>query len=329
MDCSMPGFPVHHYLPEFAQTQIHWVDDAIQPSHPSSPASPPALNLSQHQGLFQWVGSLHQVVKYWSFSFSIRPSNEYSGLISFRIDWFDFLAVQGTLKSLLQHHNLKALVLLHSAFFMVHLSHLYMTTGKTIALTVWTFVGKVMSQLFNIPSRLIIACLLRSRWLLISWLHSLSAVILEPKRIKSATVSSFSPSICHEVMGPDAMILVFWMLNLKPYGVVRISFDLSSEKELERNTTWSQITEFLMSEEPVLSLLPPTFPLLCLCGFPWSSHWDRVKGVKSLQGSDACEREGVEVGWAGGSQQTLMETPWSLTAGGALGFRMPSRGILC
>ena len=148
MDCSMPGFPVHHYLPEFAQTQIHWVDDAIQPSHPSPPASPPALNLSQHQGLFQWVGSLHQVVKYRSFSFSISPSNEYSGLISFRIDWFDFFAVQGILRSLLQHHNMKALVLLHSAFFMVQLSHLYMTTGKTIAFTLWTFVGKVMSQLF-------------------------------------------------------------------------------------------------------------------------------------------------------------------------------------
>ena len=128
-----------------------------------------------------------------SFCFSISPSNEYSGLISFRIDWFD-LAVQGTLKSLLKHHTLKVSVLQRSVFFMVQLSHLYMTIGKTIALTLWTFVGKVMSQLFNIPSRLIIAFLLRSRCLLISWLHSLSAVILEPKRIKSATVSSFSPS---------------------------------------------------------------------------------------------------------------------------------------
>ena len=160
-----------------------------------------------------------------------------------------------------------------------------------------------MSQLFNIPSRLIIAFLSRSRCLLISRLHSLSAVILEPKRIKSATV--FSPSICYEVMGPDAMILVVWMLNFKPYGVVSISFDLSSEKELERNTTWSQTTEFLMSEEPVLSLLPPMFPLLCLCGFLWGGHWDGVKGAKSLQGSDASEREGAEVGWAGAASR-----PW-------------------
>ena len=162
-----------------------------------------------------------------------------------------------------------------------------------------------MVLLFNMLSSFVMAFLLRSKHLLISWPQSPSAVILEPRKIKSVTVSTFSPSICHEVMGPDAMILVFLMLNLKPYGVVRISFDLSSEKELERNTTRSQTTEFLMSEEPVLSLLPPTFPLLCLCGFPWSSHWDGVKGVKSLQGSDACEKEGVEVGWAGGASR-----PW-------------------
>ena len=123
------------------------------------------------------------VPKYWSFSFSISPSNEYSGLISFKIDWFDLLAVQGTLKSLLQHHNLKALVLWHSAFFMVQLSHPYMTTGKTIALTRWTFVSKVMSLFFNMLSRLVIAFLPRSNHLLISWLQSPSAVILEPKKI--------------------------------------------------------------------------------------------------------------------------------------------------
>ena len=123
------------------------------------------------------------VPMYWSFSFSISPSNEYSGLISFKIDWFDLLAVQGTLKSLLQHHNLKALVLWHSAFFMVQLSHPYMTTGKTIALTRWTFVSKVMSLFFNMLSRLVIAFLPRSNHLLISWLQSPSAVILEPKKI--------------------------------------------------------------------------------------------------------------------------------------------------
>ena len=140
MDCNTPGFPVHHQLPEPAQTHIHQVSDAIQPSPPLLSPSPPAFSLSQHQGLFQWVNSSHQVPKYWSFSFSISPSNEYSGLISFRMDWFDLLAVQGTFKSLLQHRSSKASILQHSAFFMVQLSHPYMTAGKTIALTRWTFV---------------------------------------------------------------------------------------------------------------------------------------------------------------------------------------------
>ena len=147
--------------------------------------------------------------KYWSFSLSISPSNEYSGLISFRTDWLDLLAVQGTLKSLHQHHSSKASILRRSAFLIVQLSYPYMTTGKTIALTRWTFVGKVMSLLFNILSRLVITFLPRSKCLLISWLQSPSAVILEPLRIKSLAVSTVSPSICHEVMGPDAMILVF------------------------------------------------------------------------------------------------------------------------
>ena len=147
--------------------------------------------------------------KYWSFVFSISPSNEYSGLISFRMDWFDLFGVQGTLKSLLQHHSSKASIFLCSAFFILQLSHPYMTTGKTIALTRQTFVGKVMSLLFNMLSRLVITFLQRSKRLLISWLQSPSAVILEPQKIKLATVSTVSPSICHEVMGPDAMILIF------------------------------------------------------------------------------------------------------------------------
>uniref|UniRef100_A0AC11D7I6 Uncharacterized protein n=1 Tax=Ovis aries TaxID=9940 RepID=A0AC11D7I6_SHEEP len=147
--------------------------------------------------------------KYLSFSFSISPSNEYSGLLSFRIDWFDLLAVQGTLKSLLQHHSSKASILRRSAFLIVQLPHLYMITGKTIASTRGTFVGKVMSLLFNMLSRLVIAFLPRSKHLLISWLQSPSAVILEPKKIKSVTVSIVSLSICHEVMGPDVMIFVF------------------------------------------------------------------------------------------------------------------------
>ena len=147
--------------------------------------------------------------KCWSFSFNISPANEYPGLISFRMDWLDLLAVQGTLKSLLQHHSSKASILLHSAFFIVQLSHPYMTTGKTIALTRQTFVGKVMSQLFNMLSTLVITFLPRSKCLFISWLQSPSVVILEPRKIKSATVSTVSPSICHEVVGPDAMILAF------------------------------------------------------------------------------------------------------------------------
>ena len=147
--------------------------------------------------------------KYWSFSCNISPSNEYSVLISFRMDWLDLLAVQGTLKSLLQHHSSKTSVVCHSSFFIVQLSHPYMTTGKTIALTRWIFVDKVMSLLFNMLSRLVITFLPRSRCPLISWLQSPSAVILEPRKIKSATVSTVYPSICHEVMGPDAMIFIF------------------------------------------------------------------------------------------------------------------------
>ena len=149
---------------------------------------------------------------YWSFSFNISPSNEHPGLISFRMDWLDLLAVQGTLRSLLQHHSSEASILWCSAFFIVQLSHPYMTTGKTIALTRRTFVGKVMSLLFNMLSRLVITLLPRSKHLLISWLQSPSAVILEPQKVKSATISTVSPSICREVTGLDAMI---YFLNVE------------------------------------------------------------------------------------------------------------------
>ena len=181
MNCSMPGLPVHHQLPAFTQNHAHRVDDAIQPSHPLSFPSPPAPNPSQHQGLFKRVSFLHQVTKYWSFSFSISPSNEHPGLISFRMDWLDPLAVQGTIKSLLQHHSSKASIFLCLAFFTVQISHPCMTTGKTIDLTRRTFVGKVMSLLFNMLSRLVITFLPRSKRLLISWLQSPSPVIWEPK----------------------------------------------------------------------------------------------------------------------------------------------------
>ena len=166
--------------------------------------------------------------KYWSFSFSISPSNECSGLISFRMNWLDPLAVQGTIESLLQHHSSKASILQCSAYFTVHLSRPYMAIGKTVALTRWTSVDKVMSLLFNMLSRFVIAFLPRSKHLLISWLQSPSAVILEPKKMKSLTVSIVSPSICHEVMGPDAMILVFWMLSFKS------TFSLSSFTFIKR-----------------------------------------------------------------------------------------------
>ena len=275
--------PIHHQLPEFTQTHVHRVGDAIQPSHPLSSPSP-QLSIFSNIRVFSNESALHiRWPKYWSFSLNISPSNEHSGLISFQMDWLDLLAVQGTLKSLLQHHSSKASVLWCSAFFIVQLSHPYITTGKTIALTRWTFVAKVMSLLFNMLSMLVITflprcmyvcmwsrldvsdslqphglqparllcpwdspgkntevgchfllreifptqgsnpgllhcrqmlyplshqgSLPRSKCLLISWLQSPSAVILEPKKIKSDTVS---PPICH------AMILAFWMLSFKP-----------------------------------------------------------------------------------------------------------------
>ena len=176
MDCSTPGLLVHHQFPEFTQTHVHWVGDAIQSSHPFLllPSIFPSISgfLKKSVLCIMWAD-------YWSFSFSISPSSEYSGLISFRMDCLDLFAVQGTLKSLLQHHSSKASILQHSAFFVVQLSHPYMTTGKTIAFTRQTFVGKVMSQLFNMLSRSVITFLPRNKCLLISWLQSPSAVILE------------------------------------------------------------------------------------------------------------------------------------------------------
>uniref|UniRef100_A0AC11DKB3 Uncharacterized protein n=1 Tax=Ovis aries TaxID=9940 RepID=A0AC11DKB3_SHEEP len=171
---------------------------------PLLPPIPPSIRVFSNESTprMRWPN-------YWSFSFSIIPSKEIPGLISFRIDWLDLLAVQGTLKSLLQHHSSKASILRRSAFFTVQLSHPYMTTGNTIALTRRTFVGIVMSLFLNMLSRLVITFLPRSKRLLISWLQSPSAVILEPQNIKSDTVSTISPSISHEVIGPDAMIFVF------------------------------------------------------------------------------------------------------------------------
>ena len=209
MDCSMQGLPVSHRLSKIAQVDVSasvmpsnhlilWCSLLLLPS-----IIPSIRNFSNKSTVcIRWP-------KYWSFSFSISPSNEYSGWISLKIDWFNLLAVQPTLRSLLQHHSSKASILWHSAFFTVPLSQPYMTTRRTIALTIWTFVGRVMSLLFNTLSRFILAFLLRSNCLLISWLQLPSAVILEPKKRKSVNTSTFSPSICQEVMGPDATILVF------------------------------------------------------------------------------------------------------------------------
>src|SRR5574337_911438 len=187
--------------------------------------------------------------KYWTFSFSIIPSKEIPGLISFKMDWLDLLAVQRTFKSLLQHHSSKASILRRSVFFTVQLSHPYMTTGKTIALIRRTFVGKVMSLLLNMLSRLDIIFLPRSKRLLISWLQSPSAVILEPKNIKCDTVSTVSPSISHEVMGPDAMIFVFQMLSFKP------TFSLSSFTFIKRLFSSSSLLVIRVVSSAYLRLL--------------------------------------------------------------------------
>ena len=187
--------------------------------------------------------------KYWSFDFTISPSNEYSGLISFRIDWFDLLIVQETPKSLLQHNSLKVSILQCSAFFTLQLSHLCMTTGKTTALTIWIFVGKMMSLFFNMLSRCVIALFSRSKHLLISWLQSPSTVILDLKKIKPITVSNFSPSVAHEVMGPDAMIYVFWILSFKP------AFSLSSLTFIKRLFSSSSLSAIRVVSSAYLRLL--------------------------------------------------------------------------
>ena len=191
LDCSTPGFPVLHHLLQPAPTHVHWAGDAIQPAHPPSSPSLLTFNLPSI-GVFSSESALHmRWPKCQGFSFSISPSSEYSGSISSRIDWFDLLAVQGIFKSLLQHHSLKASILWCSTFLMVQLSHLHMTTGKTIDLTRWTFVDKILSLLFNILSMLVTAFLPSSKYLLISCLQSQSTVILEPKKMKYVTISFF------------------------------------------------------------------------------------------------------------------------------------------
>ena len=213
MNHSTPGLPAHHQLPELTQTHVQWVGDAIQPSHPLLSPSPPALNLSQHQSLFKWVSSLHEVAKvlefqlqHQSLQWTPRTDHLWDGLIGSPCSPRDSRVFFNTT---VQKHQFFGSQLSSQSNSNIH----NMTTGKTIALTRRTFVGKVMSLLLNMLSRLVISFLPRSKHILISWLQSPSAVILEPPKTKSDTVSTVSPSISHEVMGPDAMIFVFWMLS--------------------------------------------------------------------------------------------------------------------
>jgi len=249
MNRSMPGLPAHHQLPEF--TQLMSIE-SVMPSnhlifcHPLLllPSIFPSMRVFSKESAF-WIGW----PKYWSFSFNISPSNEHPGLISFKMDWLNLLAVQETLKGLLQHHSSKASILQRSAFFIFQPLHPYMTTGKTVVLTRWIFVGKVMSLLFNMLSRLAITFLPRGKHLLISWQQSPSAVILEPRITKSVTVSNFSPSVCHEVMGPDAMTFIFWTLSFKP------TFSLSSFTFIKRLFSSSSLSVIRVVSSAYLRLL--------------------------------------------------------------------------
>ena len=268
MDSSTPNLPVPHHLPKFAQVHVHCIGDAIL-----------WLSLLLLSSIFpsirdfssEWAVRIRWP-KYWSFNFSINPSNEYSGLISFKIDWFDLLAVQGTYRSLLQHHSSKASVLWHSAFFTVQLSLWYMTTRKTIALTIRTFVGRVMSLLFNTLSKFVAAFLPRSNHLLIPWLQSPPAMILEPQKRKSATTSTFSPSICHEVMGLDAMILVFLILSFKPavslssFTLIKSLFSSSSLSSIRVvSSTYLRLLMFLLPILiPACNSSSPPYLMMCL-----------------------------------------------------------------
>jgi len=259
MDCNLPGFLVlHHLLGACSNSCLlsWWCHPIILSS--VIPFSS-ACNLS-HKRVFFSELTLHiRWPKYWSFSFGISPSNEYSGSISFRIDWFDLLAVQGTLKSLLHHHISKASILKHLTFFMVQLSHPYVTTGKTITLIIWIFGSKVMSLLLNTLSRFIKVFLPGSKCLFISWLQWPSAVILEPKKIKYVIVSIVSPSVCHEVMGQGAIILVFWMLHFK------LSFSLSSFICIKRVFSSSSLSPIRVVSSGYLRLLFLLAILIDLC----------------------------------------------------------------
>ena len=265
MDCSTLGFPVHHHHPELAQTHVHWVDDVIQTSHPLLSCSPPDFNLFQHQSLFFNESVLCiRWPKYWSFSFSISSSNEYSGLISFRFDWLDLLAVQGTLKSLLQHHSSKASILC-TLLSLLFNSHIHTWPLEKPYFWLYGICRQRNVSAFYYAARLVTAFLPRSNCLIIPWLLSPSAVILEPKEIKSVTVFIVSPSFCHEVMGPDAMIFVFWMLSFKP------TFPLSSLTFIKRLFSSSSLSAIRVVLSAYLRLLI-FLPAILIPAFAWSSQ---------------------------------------------------------
>ena len=269
MDCSMPGFPVHHHLPELAQTHVHWINDAIQPSHPLSYPSPPAFNPSQHQGLFQWVSSLHQVAKvlelqfqHQSFQWILRTDFLYGWLV-----WSPCCPRDSQDSSPTpQFKSINSLVL----------SFLYSPTLRSIhnywknhSFDLTNLCCKAMSLLLNMLSRFVIAFLPRSKHLSISWLQSLSAVILEPKKIKSVTVSIVFLSIYHEVMGPDAMILVFWMLSFKP------AFSLSSFTFIKRLFSSSSLSAVRLVSFVYLWLLIflPAILIPACASSTWHFSW--------------------------------------------------------
>ena len=263
MDCSRPGFPVLRHFPEPAQTHVHWVSDAIQPPHPLSSRSRPASIFPSIRVFSNESALCIKWPKYWSFSFSLSPSNEYSRLISFRIDWFALLAVQGTLKSLLQHLkriNSMALSFLYSpTLTSIHdywKNHSFDYTGVCWQSDVY---------FLNRLSRLVIDFLPRSKRLLISWLQSPSAVILEPKKRKSVTVSIVSPTICHEVMGQDAMMLVFWMLSFKPAFSF---FPLTFSKSLFSSSLLSALRVVSSAYLRLLIFLPAILILVCVSPSP-------------------------------------------------------------
>ena len=251
MDCSPPRLPVDHQFPEFTQIHVHLVSDAIQPAHPLSTPSPPAFDLSQHQGLFQWVNSLHQVIKvlelqlqHQSFQWIFRTDFLWDGLAGSPCSPRDSQVVWSSPTSQFKSINSSVLSFLCSpTLTSIH------DYWKTIALTRQIFVGKLMSLLFNMLSRLVITFLPRSKCLLISWLQSPSAVILEPQKIKFVTVSIVSPYICHEVLGPDAMIFVFWMLSFKP------TFSLSSFTFIKKLFSSSSLSAIRVVSSAYLRLL--------------------------------------------------------------------------